>query len=111
MEAAPVAGGYFGRALVVDLADASAETLALPDHVLRSYIGGAGPRGRLLHPLAPPGGAPPRPPAPRALFFSPPGGPPPADRPQVAPRGGSPPPRARHRPRCPSAPRRRPPPR
>ena len=36
MEAATVAGGYFGRALVVDLADASAETLPLPDDVLRA---------------------------------------------------------------------------
>ena len=36
------AGGYFGRALVVDLADASADVLPLDDDVLRGYIGGAG---------------------------------------------------------------------
>src|SRR3954451_4450070 len=71
MEATPVAGGYFGRALVVDLADASAETLALPDHVLRSYIGGAGLGAWLMHELAPTGVAPLSPEAPLAFCFSP----------------------------------------
>ncbi|HEX6743699.1 MAG TPA: aldehyde ferredoxin oxidoreductase N-terminal domain-containing protein, partial [Solirubrobacteraceae bacterium] len=71
MEAAPVAGGYFGRALVVDLADASAETLALPDDVLRSYIGGAGLGAWLMHELAPAGVDPLGPQAPLAFCFSP----------------------------------------
>src|SRR3954463_7604527 len=71
MEATPVAGGYFGRALVVDLADASAETLALPDHVLRSYIGGAGLGAWLMHELAPTGVDPLSPEAPLAFCFSP----------------------------------------
>src|SRR3954465_12161414 len=71
MEAAPVAGGYFGRAPVVDLADASAETLALPDHVLRSYIGGAGLGAWLMHELAPAGVDPLGPEAPLAFCFSP----------------------------------------
>jgi aldehyde:ferredoxin oxidoreductase len=36
------AGGYFGRALVVDVTDGAAATLPLPDSVLRAYLGGAG---------------------------------------------------------------------
>ena len=32
------AGGYFGRALVVDVTDGSAATLPLPDAVLRGYL-------------------------------------------------------------------------
>ena len=71
MEAATVAGGYFGRALVVDLADASAETLALPDDVLRAYIGGAGLGAWLMHELAPAGVDPLGPEAPLAFCFSP----------------------------------------
>ena len=66
MEAATVAGGYFGRALVVDLADASAERLPLPDGVLRAYIGGAGLGAWLMHRLAPPGVDPLGPEAPLA---------------------------------------------
>src|SRR3954468_10235226 len=71
MEATAVAGGYFGRALVVDLADASAETLALPDDVLRSYIGGAGLGAWLMHELAPAGVDPLGAEAPLAFCFSP----------------------------------------
>ena len=71
MEAATVAGGYFGRALVVDLADASAERLALPDDVLRGYIGGAGLGVWLMHELAPAGVDPLAPAAPLAFCFSP----------------------------------------
>jgi aldehyde:ferredoxin oxidoreductase len=71
MEAATAAGGYFGRALVVDLADASAETLALPDDVLRAYIGGAGLGAWLMHELAPAGVDPLGPDAPLAFCFSP----------------------------------------
>ncbi len=71
MEPPGPAGGYFGRALVVDLADASAELLPLPDGVLRAYIGGAGLGAWLMHRLAPPGVDPLGPEAPLAFCFSP----------------------------------------
>jgi aldehyde:ferredoxin oxidoreductase len=64
-------GGYFERALIVDLDDASAETLPLPEHVLRAYIGGAGLGTWLMHRLAPPGVDPLSPEAPLAFVFSP----------------------------------------
>ena len=65
------AGGYFGRALVVDLADASAEVLPLDDDVLRGYVGGAGLGTWLMHRLAPPGVDPLGAEAPLAFCFSP----------------------------------------
>ena len=65
------AGGYFGRALVIDLADASAEVLPLDDDVLRGYVGGAGLGTWLMHRLAPPGVDPLGPEAPLAFCFSP----------------------------------------
>src|ERR671916_2785441 len=65
------AGGYFGRALVVELADASAEVLPLDDDVLRAYIGGAGLGTWLMHRLAPPGADPLGAEAPLAFVFSP----------------------------------------
>src|SRR4051795_11271222 len=71
MEASRPPGGYFGRALVVDLADASAEPLPLPEDVLRAYIGGAGLGTWLMHRLAPPRTDPLAPEAPLALCFSP----------------------------------------
>src|SRR3954468_17089871 len=71
MEASPPPGGYFGRALVVDLADASAERLPLPEDVLRAYIGGAGLGAWLMHRLAPPAVDPLSPEAPLAFCFSP----------------------------------------
>jgi aldehyde:ferredoxin oxidoreductase len=71
MEASRPPGGYFGRALVVDLADASAERLPLPDDVLRAYIGGAGLGAWLMHRLAPPRVDPLSPEAPLAFCFSP----------------------------------------
>src|SRR6188472_2119806 len=64
-------GGYFGRALVVDLVDAGADALPLSEEVLRSYIGGAGLGTWLMHRLAPPGGDPLAPEAPLAFCFSP----------------------------------------
>jgi aldehyde:ferredoxin oxidoreductase len=64
-------GGYFGRALVVDVTDGSAEVLALPDEVLRAYIGGAGLGAWLMHRLAPPGVDPLGSEAPLAFCFSP----------------------------------------
>jgi aldehyde:ferredoxin oxidoreductase len=65
------AGGYFGRALVVDVTDGSAATLPLPDRVLRDYLGGAGLGTWLLHRLGPPGADPLAPEAPLAFVFSP----------------------------------------
>jgi aldehyde:ferredoxin oxidoreductase len=65
------AGGYFGRALVVDAADGSATTLPLPDKVLRDYLGGAGLGTWLLHRLGPPGADPLAPDAALAFVFSP----------------------------------------
>src|SRR5829696_8062294 len=64
-------GGYFGRALVVDLDGPEADTLELGDAVLRSAIGGAGLGTHLLHALAPPGVDPLAPEAPLAFVFSP----------------------------------------
>jgi aldehyde:ferredoxin oxidoreductase len=65
------AGGYFGRALVVDAADGSATTLPLSDKVLRGYLGGAGLGTWLLHRLGPPGADPLAPAAALAFVFSP----------------------------------------
>ena len=42
-------GGYFGKALLVDLTAGSGVTVALPERVLRSYIGGAGLGAWLMH--------------------------------------------------------------
>jgi aldehyde:ferredoxin oxidoreductase len=64
-------GGYFGRALVVDVTDGEAATLPLPDNVLRAYLGGAGLGTWLLHRLGPPGSDPLAPAAPLAFVFSP----------------------------------------
>jgi aldehyde:ferredoxin oxidoreductase len=64
-------GGYFGRALVVDVTDGGADVLPLPDDVLRAYIGGAGLGAWLMHELAPPGVDPLGPEAPLAFCFSP----------------------------------------
>jgi aldehyde:ferredoxin oxidoreductase len=65
------AGGYFGRALVIDAADGSAAALPLPDQVLRGYLGGAGLGTWLLHRLGPPGADPRAPGAALAFVFSP----------------------------------------
>ena len=64
-------GGYFGRALVVDLGDGSAEPLPLDDDVLRRTIGGAGLGTHLLAELGPHGGDPLAPDAPLVFVFSP----------------------------------------
>ena len=50
-----VPGGYFGRALVVELDDGSSSVLELPEPVLRAYLGGSGLGTWLMHRLAPPG--------------------------------------------------------
>ena len=65
------AGGYFGRALVVDVSDGGATTLPLPSPVLRGYLGGAGLGTWLLYRLGPPGVNPLAPEAPLAFVFSP----------------------------------------
>src|SRR5713101_8795349 len=65
------AGGYFGRALVADAGDGTASTLALPDEVLRAFVGGVGLGAWLMHRLAPPGVDPLAPEAPLAFVFSP----------------------------------------
>jgi aldehyde:ferredoxin oxidoreductase len=65
------AGGYFGRALVVDADAGTATTLPLPDEVLRAYLGGAGLGAWLLHALAPPGIDALAPAAPLSFVFSP----------------------------------------
>jgi len=64
-------GGYFGSALLVDLDGPRSEQLALPDHVLRATIGGAGLGTHLLAQLAPAGVDPLAPEAPLAFVFSP----------------------------------------
>jgi len=65
------AGGYFGRALVVDAGNATATVLPLPDGLLRAYIGGAGLGAWLMHRLGPPGVDPLAAEAPLAFVFSP----------------------------------------
>src|SRR6266704_2660279 len=65
------AGGYFGRALVLDASTGTSETLLLPDDLLRAYIGGAGLGAWLMHRLAPPTADPLGEEAPLAYVFSP----------------------------------------
>ncbi|MCL2583470.1 MAG: hypothetical protein FWE35_13560 [Streptosporangiales bacterium] len=64
-------GGYFGRALVVDAADGTSQTLEIGEPVLRAYLGGAGLGTWLLHRLGPPGADPLGPDAVLAFTFSP----------------------------------------
>jgi aldehyde:ferredoxin oxidoreductase len=65
------AGGYFGRALVVDAGAGTAEVLPLDDELLRAYIGGVGLGTWLMSRLGPPGVDPLAPAAPLAFVFSP----------------------------------------
>jgi len=46
------AGGYFGRALLVDAGTEAATALPLSDDLLRAYIGGVGLGAWLMHRLA-----------------------------------------------------------
>ena len=71
VQGTPAPGGYFGRALVVDVSDASSEVLSLSDDILRRYLGGVGLGTWLMHTLAPPGVDPLAPEAPLAFVFSP----------------------------------------
>jgi aldehyde:ferredoxin oxidoreductase len=66
-----VAGGYFNRALLVDLTTAAAREVPLPDDVLRSYLGGVGLGTWLLHELSDPTVDPLAPEAVLAFVFSP----------------------------------------
>jgi aldehyde:ferredoxin oxidoreductase len=64
-------GGYFGRALVVDVGTGSATALALSDQVLRDHLGGVGLGAWLMTELAPVGVDPLAAEAPLAFCFSP----------------------------------------
>ena len=64
-------GGYFGKALVVDVSDGSTRELPLSEEVLRGYLGGAGLGVWLMNELAPAGVEPLDPAAPLAFVFSP----------------------------------------
>ena len=66
-----VPGGYFGRALVVDVTDGSTEDLSLDGKTLRRYVGGVGLGTYLMHRLAPRGVDALAPEAPLAFVFSP----------------------------------------
>ncbi|MEO3867363.1 aldehyde ferredoxin oxidoreductase C-terminal domain-containing protein [Nonomuraea sp. B12E4] len=65
-------GGFFGRALLVDLdgPEATGAALELSERVLRAYVGGVGLGTWLLHRLAPAGIDPLSPRAPLAFVFS-----------------------------------------
>ncbi|MGW4523963.1 aldehyde ferredoxin oxidoreductase family protein [Amycolatopsis sp. NPDC004378] len=65
-------GGFFGRALIVDVGDGTAtgSPFELTEQVLRAYLGGVGLGTWLLHRLAPPGIDPLAPEAPLAFVFS-----------------------------------------
>ncbi|TMR22684.1 aldehyde:ferredoxin oxidoreductase [Nonomuraea turkmeniaca] len=65
-------GGFFGRALLVDVdgGEATGAAFELSERVLRSYLGGVGLGTWLLHRLAPPGVDPLAPEAPLAFVFS-----------------------------------------
>ncbi|MFL6142521.1 MAG: aldehyde ferredoxin oxidoreductase family protein [Labedaea sp.] len=65
-------GGFFGRALVVDIngRDATGTPLELDERVLRAYLGGVGLGTWLMHRLAPPRVDPLAPRAPLAFVFS-----------------------------------------
>jgi aldehyde:ferredoxin oxidoreductase len=65
------AGGYFGRALVVDATSGTSRNLPLPDGVLRGYVGGSGLGTWLLYRLGTPGADPLGLAAPLAFVFSP----------------------------------------
>jgi aldehyde:ferredoxin oxidoreductase len=66
-----VPGGYFGRALVVDVDEGRASTLELAEPVLRAYLGGSGLGTWLMHRLVPTGVDALSPEAPLAFVFSP----------------------------------------
>src|ERR1700761_4987750 len=64
-------GGYFGRALIVNLTTGDSSVKTLPEPVLRSFIGGAGLGSWLMHECCPPGVDALAPEAPLMFVFSP----------------------------------------
>src|ERR1700761_2920437 len=64
-------GGYFGRALIVNLTTGDSSVKTLPERVLRSFIGGAGLGSWLMHECCPPGVDALGPEAPLMVVFSP----------------------------------------
>jgi aldehyde:ferredoxin oxidoreductase len=64
-------GGYFGKALLVDLSTGSSQAATIEEPVLRSYIGGAGLGTWLMHEHCPAGIDPLDPRAPLSFVFSP----------------------------------------
>jgi aldehyde:ferredoxin oxidoreductase len=64
-------GGYFGKALLVDLGTGAGEAEPIEEPVLRSYIGGAGLGTWLMHKYGPAGVEPLDPRAPLMFVFSP----------------------------------------
>src|ERR1700759_1436960 len=64
-------GGYFGRALIVNLTTGDSSVKTLPEPVLRSFIGGAGLGSWLMHECCPPGVDALGPEAPLMFVFSP----------------------------------------
>ena len=64
-------GGYFGRALVINLTTGQSSVTTIDEAVLRSYVGGAGLGGWLMHEYCPPGVDPLAPEAPLIFVFSP----------------------------------------
>ena len=64
-------GGYFGRALIVDLSTAESSVKTIDEHVLRGFIGGAGLGAWLMHQTCPARIDPLAPEAPLIFVFSP----------------------------------------
>ena len=64
-------GGYFGRALVINLTTGQSSVETIDEPVLRSYIGGAGLGAWLMHEYCPTGIDPLAPEAPLIFVFSP----------------------------------------
>lgn len=64
-------GGYFGKALLVDLSTGSGRSETIEEPVLRSYIGGAGLGTWLMHKYCPARVEPLHPEAPLMFVFSP----------------------------------------
>jgi aldehyde:ferredoxin oxidoreductase len=64
-------GGYFGRALVIDLTTGHSSVATIEESVLRSHIGGAGLGAWLMHEHCPPGADALAPEAPLIFVFSP----------------------------------------
>jgi aldehyde:ferredoxin oxidoreductase len=67
----PPPGGYFGRALIVDLGTGASRVEPLEESVLRGFIGGAGLGTWLMHRHCPAGIEPLAPEAPLMFVFSP----------------------------------------